>query len=318
MTRTTWILTDGKKGTENQCLGLASLLGLKPIIKTITPRFPWCFLPPSFWFSPLKGITGLEENEPWPDILIAASRSGAPVAKEIRRLSEGKTFTIFLQNPYIDPKNFDVVIAPQHDQLRGPNVISFLFPFHGVTSKVLRDAHKKFDKLLGHLSSKKVAVLLGGKTRHYTMTPDMMELYGIQLRHIAKRHPMGYMVTSSRRTDQKCFEAFKRGLGSAPRFIWDGTGENPYMGFLAHADVILVTADSVSMISEAVSTGKPVYLLKLKGRSKRLDAFHRSLLEKGCVRFFQGKLEDWTYILSDDTASMREKIEALGFKNAAH
>jgi mitochondrial fission protein ELM1 len=315
MTQITWILTDGKKGTENQCIGLASLLGLNPIIKKITPKFPWSILPAHLWFSPLKGVTGLEGEEKWPDILIAASRSAAPVAKEIRRQSNGRTFTIFLQNPYISPKNFDVVIAPQHDQLNHPNVISTLCPFHCVTPQALTTAYAHYNGLLGNLSSKKIAVLLGGKTRHYQMTPAIMEMYGIQLRNIAKRQPMGYMVTASRRTDEKCFEAFKQGLGSAPRFIWDGMGDNPYMGFLAHADIIIVTADSVSMISEAVSTGKPVYLLKLKGHSKKLDAFHQSLLDKGCIRFFNGKLEQWTYTLPHNTDHIINTLKTLGFKN---
>jgi mitochondrial fission protein ELM1 len=314
MAQTTWILTDGKKGTENQCIGLASLLGLQPIVKKITPKFPWSFLPAPLWFSPLKGITGLEGEEKWPDILIASSRSAAPVAKEIKRQSNGHTFTIFLQNPYISPENFDVVIAPQHDKLNHPHVISTLFPFHCVTPEALETAHKHYDKLLSTLSSKKVAVLLGGKTRHYQMTPSTMEMYGVQLRNIAKRQSIGYMVTASRRTDEKCFEAFKLGLGSAPRFIFDGTGENPYMGFLAHADIIIVTADSVSMISEAVSTGKPVYLLELSGRSKRLGAFHQSLIDKGYVRLFKGKLEQWTYDLPQNTASILEGLKKLGFK----
>jgi mitochondrial fission protein ELM1 len=183
-----------------------------------------------------------------------------------------------------------------------------------VNPEALETAHKHFDKPLGNLSSKKVAVLLGGKTRHYEMTPSTMEMYGTQLRSIAKRQPVGYMVTASRRTDEKCFEAFKRGLGSAPRFIWDGTGENPYMGFLAHADIIIVTADSVSMISEAVSTGKPVYLLELKGHSKKLGSFHQSLIDKGCVRFFKGKLDQWTYQLPHNTKSILEQLKKLGFR----
>ena len=312
MPQTAWILTDGKKGTENQCIGLASILGLQPIIKKITPKFPWSFLPPQFWIRPLGGITGLEGDQEWPDILIAASRSAAAVAKEIRHLSHGKTFTIFLQNPYISPKNFDAVIAPYHDRLKGSNVISTLFPFHCVTEKALDTARKEYENRLGNLSSTKVAVLLGGKTRHYQMDPETMETYGMQLRNMAKRQPMAYMVTASRRTDEKCFDTFKHGLGSTPRFIWDGTGDNPYMGFLAHADIIIVTADSVSMISEAVSTGKPVYLLELKGHSKKLGAFHKALLEKGCIRFFRGKLEKWTYSTEKNTSSVIEQLEALG------
>ena len=315
MSQSVWILTDGKKGTENQCIGLADALNLKTSIKRVSPKFPWSILPPCLWFSPLKGIEGLDEKEKWPDILIAAGRSAAPVAKEIRRKSDGKTFTIFLQNPYISPKHFDFVIAPKHDGLEAPNVVSTLGALHGVTHNSLKESYKKHSRLLKNLSSKKVAVLIGGKTRHFQMDEPTMETYGLQLRNLSKRQPVGYMVTASRRTDEKCLKAFQTGLGAAPKFLWDGKGDNPYQGFLSHADIIMVTADSVSMISEALSTGKPVYLLRLKGNSKRLGSFHNELLEKGYARFFKGTLEHWDYAPIDNMGPIFKKLDALGFKS---
>lgn len=314
MGKTAWILTDGKKGTENQCIGLAQALSLQPIIKRIQPKFPWSILPPHLWMSPLKGVKGIESHEPWPDILIAASRSAGPVAKEIRRLSQGKTFVIFLQNPYISPSHFDVVIAPQHDQLKGKNVIETLGALHGITPKVLEEAYEHHKKTFAHLPLKKVSILLGGKTHHYEMTPQMMGQYGTLLKKAANSQKVGYLVTASRRTSEECFAHFKEGLGDTPCYIWDGKGDNPYTGFLAHSDVILVTEDSVSMISEAIATGKPVYLLTLKGHSKRLSRFHNALLEKGCVRLFEGSLEPWAHESVDTMTHVVEQLSSLGFR----
>lgn len=312
MSKTTWIITDGKKGTENQCLGLASSLGLTPTVFQIKARFPWSLLPPIFWFFPLIGIKGLPKKEPWPQVLIAASRSASAVAAKIRQLSQGKTLTIFLQNPHLSPEKFDIVIAPSHDQLKGPNVIETLGCLHPVTPKILEQAYKEHDSLLGAMNPKKVAILLGGKTRHYQMPVPLLETYATQLRLLAEKNPISYMLTASRRTETKCLEAFRKGLGETLKFIWDEKGPNPYLGILAHADIILVTADSVSMISEAIATGKPVYILTLKGFSKKLGRFHKDLLEKGIIRFFEGSLESWSYKIPLQTKDIIGRIKALG------
>ena len=313
MEKTCWILTDGKAGTERQCIGLAEGLSLKPVIKRVSPKFPWSFLPPALWFFPLHGVRGLKKQEEWPDVLIAGGRSAAALAKEIKRLSFGKTFTIFLQNPYISPKNFDVVVAPAHDGLKGDNLIETLGALHCVNNKELEEASKKYKSLFQELPSKKAAVLLGGVTRHYDMTPDLMQEYGSQLRILSKRTGVGYMVTASRRTEEACLSAFRKGLGASPVFVWNGKGDNPYMGFLSQSDIIVVTSDSVSMISEAIFTGKPVYLLMLRGRSKRLDAFHKTLFNKGYARPFEKNLESWAYEPVDEMKRVVKKIYELGF-----
>ena len=90
--------------------------------------------------------------------------------------------------------------------------------------------------------------------------------------------------------------------------IWDGTGANPYFGYLALADAIVVTGDSVSMVSEAASTGKPVYVFDLPGGSAKFRAFHDGLRSDGITRPFAGKLERWTYRSLDDTAVVAAEV----------
>ena len=107
---------------------------------------------------------------------------------------------------------------------------------------------------------------------------------------------------------EKNIAAIREELRQAPAVIWDGTSENPYFGYLALADTIIVTSDSVSMVSEACSTGKPVYVLDLEGRSGRIEAFHRTLREAGMTRPFDGKLESWTYPIADDTAAAAQAV----------
>ena len=84
-------------------------------------------------------------------------------------------------------------------------------------------------------------------------------------------------------------------------YVWDGTGENPYFGMLALADAIVVTIDSVSMISEAAATSAPVLLAQLPGRSRRNSLFIDCMLAEGRVREFAGRLEQWPVTPLDDT-----------------
>jgi hypothetical protein len=94
-------------------------------------------------------------------------------------------------------------------------------------------------------------------------------------------------------------EARLKGLNA---FIWDGSGENPYFAMLGLADAIVVTADSVNMVSEAAATGKPVHVVPLEGGSKKFARFHRAMEEAGITRPFRGAIEQWTYRPPDDAA----------------
>ena len=104
-------------------------------------------------------------------------------------------------------------------------------------------------------------------------------------------------------------------IEDVPHSVWDGAGENPYFAFLALADAIVVTEDSVNMVTEAAGTGKPVYVQSLAGRSSRLSRFHRLMQERGVTRPFEGKLEAWSYAPINDTELVASIIRrALGLE----
>ena len=93
--------------------------------------------------------------------------------------------------------------------------------------------------------------------------------------------------------------------------IWDGSGENPYFAYLALADAVLVTADSISMISEAAATGKPVHVLGLDGGNAKFARFHKTMQAAGITRPFSGHIESWSYSIPDDTARAGVALRAL-------
>jgi hypothetical protein len=119
------------------------------------------------------------------------------------------------------------------------------------------------------------------------------------------------LVTASRRTGEEGLRLVRERLAGLPAAIWDGAGDNPYFAYLALADAFLVTADSVSMISEAAATGKPVHILGLDGGNAKFARFHQVMRQAGVTRPFTGRLESWSYPALDDTARAGAALRGL-------
>lgn len=305
-----WIVTDGSTGMENQCLGLAEALGLPATVKRLSIRQPWRRLPPLLWVRPLSAIApaGDQLAPPWPDLLISCGKRSVAPAVAIRRASAGRTFAVHIQDPQVPPHRFDLVIAPEHDRLRGDNVILSKAAIHRVTAEGLSAAAEQVGNRFDHLPRPRVAVLIGGSNGRLRLTPAVTERLSRRLLALTRDHGAGLMVTPSRRTGAENEAVLRRELSEAPALVWDGTGENPYFAFLALADAIVVTGDSVSMVSEACSTGKPVYVADLEGRSRRIEAFLATLRSAGMARTFDGRLETWTYPAPNDTAAAASAV----------
>lgn len=292
-----WVVTDGKTGMEVQCLGLAEAIGLTPEIKRIQITKPWRWLPPEMIRNPLAslGPKGDSLTPPWPDLWIASGRQTVPFSRDLRQLSGGRTFVVQVQNPVIDPSCVDLVVAPDHDMLDAPNVLSTRGALGRVTAQRLAAAAEAFAGHYGHLPQPRVGVLIGGDNKVFRLTAEIMTRLTEQLAALARESGCGLMITPSRRTGAENEAILRRGLAGLAAEIWDGKGENPYFGILGLADSLIVTGDSVNMVSEAASTGKPVHVVDLKGGSAKFSRFHSSLRNAGITRPFTGTLEHWDY-----------------------
>jgi len=178
---------------------------------------------------------------------------------------------------------------------------------HRVTPAVLEAARPRFAPLFETLRRPLIGVLIGGSNRVYRLTAQAMARLGEQLAALAAQG-VGIAVTPSRRTGEAALRALRERLAGVPHYFWDGSGENPYFGLLAHSDALVVTGDSVNMVSEAGSTGKPVHVVELEGGSAKFRRFHDLFRERGITRPFSGAIERWTYPPLDDTARAAEEI----------
>ena len=306
-----WVLSEGMAGTENQCLALADALGLTPVVKRVAMNKPWRWLgvvmaalPPRLL---AQGYDSLAP--PWPDLVIASGRKCAGLALAIQRASRGHTFTIFVQNPRLGSARFDLIVAPRHDGIAGANI----FTTRGALSRVgpagLKSAAAEFASTYAHLPRPLVACLIGGTSRRHRLTPADGRVLGAALAKLAADTGGSLLITPSRRTPEPSFAALEVALDGAPAYIWRREGANPYFGFLAVAEAILVTGDSVSMVSDACSSGKPVHILPVSGqRSARFSRFFATLEAEGAVRPFSGKLESWDYDPLNDCSLAADEI----------
>ncbi len=297
------ILTEGYAGLEAQAVGLAERAGVAAERRTLTAGRPWRWVPARSWPAPLAavgGLPGLPEG-----LVLTVGGTGAAVGAALRR--QGRR-VVQIQNPRLRLDRFDLVVANRHDEIDGPNVLLSRTALHRVTPAVLDTARLHWTPRLAHLPRPLVAVLVGGANGRFRLGPAEAEALADGLAALHRADRVGLAVTPSRRTGDAVRAVLHRRLSPLGAFLWDMTGENPYLGLLACADAIVATADSVSMVSEAAATAVPVSVVPLPGRSRRIGLFLQGLIDAGRVRTFNGTLQYGPATPLDDTGAVAAEL----------
>ena len=290
---------------ENQALGLAEALQrLSPSEITVN-RVKWrklfdklpSALKAPWMLDPASDDPFPKPGEAWPDVWIATGRATLPLSLMTKRRSGGKTFVVQTQDPRWRTGDYDLVVAPKHDGIEGPNVLSITGSPHRISADRLAEGAETFKDKLEPLPRPRVAVLVGGKSRAHDLPEAHAAGLAEQIARAVTDAGGSLMLTFSRRTPEAAKSVMTGRLSGLPGLIWDGEGPNPYFAFLHEADHILVTEDSANMAAEAASTGKPVHVLPMVA-TKPADKFarlHADLRERGAARPFDGTLDSWTY-----------------------
>jgi hypothetical protein len=307
-----WIISDDKVGMEVQVRGVADALGLDYEHKQVEPKGLTRLLAP--WSSPSRterlGEQGSLLAPPWPDIAIATGRLAIPYLRAVQRLAGPNTFTVVLQDPKTGPRTADLIWVPEHDRLRGPNVITTLTAPHSLSARLAELRHAVPPEI-AELPAPRVAVILGGKNAVYKFSDEADERLAGSL---ASMVALGcsFLITPSRRTHERLRSLVDAATQGAPRILWSGRGPNPYAQFLAHADLLVVTADSVNMTGEACATGRPVYVFQPDRGSPKFARFHEALMRHGATRPLPERLprlDTWSYAPLDSAAHIAAEIE---------
>ena len=267
-----WVLADPRAGTAAQALGIAERLGrpfrIVPLEWGLMARLPlrWPTL------AGLGEAARREFAEPWPDIAISAGRRSAPVALW---LAARGVRTVHCMRPGFAEDRFGLLVVGRHDSPpAAPNILPILGATHRMSPARLDAAREEWG-MFGEFPGPRVALLLGGPPRAECMAPETAAAITRQVAGFAG----SVLATGSRRTGRPAESAVAEVLGDRPHHLhrWVEGGRNPYAGMIAWADAVVVTGDSVSMISEALATRVPVFIADPGGLGERHLRLHESI-----------------------------------------
>lgn len=280
-----WVISDGAAGNENQALALARALGLTPRVVSLDVAQPWGWLAPRLCLAAQHGMRDRHAgliHAPWPAIAIGCGRRAALLTRCLRKWSSGRCFTAQILDPRISPAHFDVVVAPRHDGLDGDNVIVTRGALNAIDDAWLAEGCTAFASF-DDLPRPRTAVLIGASNSTTALDDAYFEALFKSLEQLHARSGGCFLVSTSRRTPRERIEMLRTRFLRWPGIFWSGPedGRNPYAGILGWADQLIVSADSVNMISEACATGKPVHAFAPTAVGGKLGAFHQSLRASG-------------------------------------
>lgn len=269
---TVWLISDHKPGHRTQALGLAEQLGW-PLENLDVSFGRVASLPNFFLRTSLVGIHAVNPAQltpPWPDLVIATGRGAARTARWVRAQSLGRTRAVVMgRMGGFHGEHFDLAVAPAYSGLYPhPRRIETSLPITNVREPALEAAAAEWKSVLERAPDRRIALLVGGSDPMYEFTPEVARRMGADVAKMAKRIGGSVFVTTSRRTRSDAADALADALGETAVLFhrWrpgDDASHNPYMGFLALADTLVVTGESASMLAEACASAKPVFIYPL-------------------------------------------------------
>ncbi|TKR31147.1 nucleoside-diphosphate sugar epimerase [Luteimonas gilva] len=309
-----WAISDGHAGNRRQALALAAAIDRGPVQEhALRTRAPWRWVAPRRWPGSAQAFGDAFANASAPALAIGCGRQAALATRLLR---ERGAKAVQILDPRLDPAHWDLVIAPEHDGLRGANVITLLGSLNPVDDAWLAQARDRF-AAFAELPRPRTALLLGGDSAHARFGAMAFEVLASKLEAALARDGGSVLITTSRRTPAELRAALRHRYDETPGVVWRGPddGENPYPGLLAWADRIVCSPDSVNMISEACATSAPVFVFdpaRVTGRPRRfLDA----LLQRGRIRAMDAELAPFAAEPLRETARVADELRArLGWK----
>lgn len=311
-----WTVTDGHAGNRRQADALAAALSDQPARAiTLLPSALARALAPRRFFGAQTQLGDAFADAlqgPVPALAIGCGRQGALATRLLR---EHGSQVVQILDPRMDPRHWDLVIAPQHDGLRGANVLSPLGSLNPVDDLWLKQAREHFAGL-ATLPAPRTAVLVGGSSRHSGVDVAAVTRLADCIDRLLEEHGGSLMLTGSRRTDPEVHAMLRKRYRGNAHLLWldAADGDNPYPGVLAWADRIICTADSVNMVSEACATRVPVFVDAPASASGRPRRFLDALLERGRIRALDADAQPFPVTPLRETARIAAEVaQRLGW-----
>ena len=289
------LLTEGMHGMISQVEGMAKALNVDYSHKTVRLSFPWNLIPPKL--TPvsqivLKDKINIAAND-IPDLIISCGRKSVIPSIFLKR-KNSKIFTIHIQDPKVGFKNFDAIVAPEHDNLKGDNIYTSKGAIHYITEVEISKAKQYLvDKIK---SEKIVSLILGGPNKYYSFNSDQIINIFNQIKSIFVSNGYKVIIIPSMRTPKETIDLAIKEMSSCGHVV-SKVDKQAYLSAYALANYVVVTCDSTSMISEAATSSKPIFVahMKAKRNNYRFNRFFELFKQMGITRDLGEKVETWTY-----------------------
>ena len=294
------LLTQGMHGMISQVEGLAKALGIDFTHHTVELNHFWKMVPPKI--TPISQSVYKKIDHENFDVIISCGRKSVIPSIHLKNNSNKKVFNIHIQDPKVDLKHFDFIVAPEHDSIKGQNVISTKGAIHYLTENEINENKDYLNSFIKKDKRIIWTLIMGGPTKYYDYSTKNIKEIFITLSELSKKHNFQLVVIPSMRTPANIIQYAKEYFGDDHTVIID-VDKKAYLSALAIAQNIIVTCDSSSMISEAALTGKPIYVASIlpKKNDKRFQKFRNLFRKLNIIKNLGEEIEDWNYEKLDET-----------------
>ena len=303
------LLTEGMHGMISQVEGMAKALSADFSHKIVRLNFPWNLIPPKI--TPISQIILKDKiyitNNEIPNLIISCGRKSVIPSIFLKR-KNSKIFTIHIQAPKVSFKNFDAIVAPEHDNLKGDNIYSSKGAIHYITELEISKASQYLaDKIK---SEKIVSLILGGPNKYYSFNSDQIINIFNQIKSTFVSDGYKVIIIPSMRTPKEIIDLAIREMGSCGHVV-NKVDKQAYLSAYALANYVIVTCDSTSMISEAATSGKPIFVahMKAKKNNYRFKRFFELFKQMRIIRDLGEEIESWTYNKHNEAQRIATEIK---------
>ena len=300
------LLTEGMHGMISQVEGLAKALDLDFIHEKIELNNFWKLFPPKL--TPVQDFVFKNKINSEFDIVISCGRKSVIPSIYLKKKFKSKIINIHIQEPKVSLDNFDFVVAPEHDGLKGSNVLTSKGAVHYLTNSEL-DENENYLKSRISTEKKIVTLILGGPTRYYDYNNQVIDSLFSKIEHNFLKNNYQLIVVPSMRTPQDLIEKAKNYFDT-DQIVIPNVDKKAYLSSLKISDHIVVTCDSTSMISEAAITGKPIYVAQMPAikNNKRFKSFFNLFESLNIIKELNNSVESWTYTKLNETKKIADQI----------
>ena len=301
------LLTEGMHGMISQVEGLAKALDIDYIHQKVELNKFTKFLPPKI--TPVSNLFFKNFKIPEFDLIISCGRKSVIPSIYLKKNSKKKIINIHIQDPKVSLKNFDYIIVPEHDGIKGNNVITSKGAIHYLTSDEIK---KNSNYLTGMLNKEKeyLLLILGGPNKYYDYNEkNLLDIFK-KIQKLTFKNDLQAIIIPSLRTPQNIIDLAHKFFGEQ-NLIIKNVDKKAYLSGLAIAKFIIVTCDSTSMISESALTGKPIYIAEIPSKKDdyRFRQFRDLFKKLNIIKNLDDNLETWKYEILDETSKIAKLLK---------